>query len=175
MTLFPPAPPNKFYGAKTPKAHENSGPNGRFLKSYSTDGTDNPWISNSQQPKLLIVERNLFAGLYQISTGYPYISTCRTFSSTRRFCRFTFNFFLYFFENKKERLKKGGRKQENTDPRVRGAAYFLIHGLRAHPRVNPWKPVDRLYLRNQLLWPDIGHHPRVRGLFCLVLLVDVSA
>lgn len=167
MILSPPAPPNKFWGAKTAKAHEKSGGAGHFLKSPGTGSADNTWISAIERFKLLIVERNLIAGLCPISTGYLYISTGQPFFSTRCFCRFISNFFFYFFEKKKEIRKDTGIKQKNANPRVRGAAYFLIHGLEGRPRVNTWIPADRFRLRDQSVKPRSAHHPRVHGLFSL--------
>lgn len=167
MILSPPVPPNNFWGAKTAKAHEKSVGAGRFLESPSTGIADNTWISAIERFKLLIVERNQIAGLCQISTGYLYISTRRHFFSTRRFCRLISNFFFYFFEKKKEIRKKTGIKQKSADPRVRGAAYFLIHGLESRPRVNPWIPVDRFRLCDQSVKSHAPPCPRVHGLFCL--------
>ena len=138
-----------------------------FLQKVGTGITNNPWIRLLARLKLLIVEQNHSTGWGQKSTGIPYIPTGQPIFPTGLFSRLFLILSLYLIEKERERIGESGIKPESVNPRVNTIAYFLIHGLEGHPRVNPWEPVDRFFFALQSLRWCFDPDPRVRGLFCL--------
>lgn len=123
----------------------------------------NPWIYAIWLYKSLIVEQNFIAGCPLFSTGCIKKSTGYTFFSTGLFFGFFAALYLYLSLLKEERREEEGLISGEANPRVSGAAYFLIHGLAPSSTGNPWISVDikSLILNVIVLIKDQSTHPRV--------------